>query len=257
MTYLLRWARILLFVGVAIGAMFCTREAQANANCSFSITNMNFGTIDLTANTTFDATATLNISCGSGNQGDTVRICPNINAGNGGTTTGNPRFLKSSGNALNFNLFQDTARSVVWGSFLWTFSSFTAPTVNLTLGPGGTASTTATLFGRVSAGQQTLPPGTYTSTFNGSDVQIAYDTTTDACSKIGNKNATSATFTVTATYTATCAVSATGLNFGSNAILGSNIDSTNTVTATCRRRPPTMSVLMPAPGRVPRWPPER
>jgi spore coat protein U-like protein len=224
-----------LFGVLIVAAMTAlTTRAQAHTNCTFTITNVDFGNIDLSANTTFDTTATLTANCSGGNQGDLMRICPNLNAGGGGTTTGDPRFMKSGANTLNFNLYQNSSRTTVWGSYLWAFPSFTSPTIDLTLGPGGNASTTATIYARVSAGQQTLPPGTYTSSFNGGgNVQIAYDTTTDNCTKIGNKNATNANFTVSATYLATCMVSATSLNFGSTGSLSSNIDATNTVTATC------------------------
>jgi spore coat protein U-like protein len=223
-----------LFCAIAATALigFGT-PAHAGLNCTFSITNLNFGNIDLTANTTFDTTGTFTANCTGGGQGDVVRICPNINAGTGGTTTGNPRFLLNGATKLNFNLYQDSARTVVWGSYLWAFSSFTAPTINLTLGSGGNGSTTATIFGRVSAGQQTLAPGTYTSSFSGTNTQIAYDITNNNCAGIGNKNATSAPFTVTATYPATCSVAAATLNFGSQGVITANVDASSTLTATC------------------------
>jgi spore coat protein U-like protein len=224
--------RSLRFAVVIAAALGSVGPAQA-FSCTFSITNLNFGNIDLTANTTFDTTGTLSINCSGGGQGDVVRICPNINAGTGGTTTGNPRFLLNGTTKLNFNLYQDSARTTVWGSYLWSFPSFTAPTISLTLGAGGSASTTATIFGRISAGQQTLAPGTYTSSFSGTNTQIAYDITTDDCATIGNKNATSAPFTVTATYPATCSVSAATLNFGSQGLLTANVDASSTLTATC------------------------
>jgi len=225
--------------GLVIAAMLALpAPVQAGTVCTFTITNLNFGTIDLTANTTFDTTGTFTASCSGGGQGDVVRICPNINAGSGGTTTGDPRFMLSGSNKLNFNLYQNSSRTTVWGSFLWSFTAFTAPTINITLGAGGTGSATASIFGRISAAQQTLPPGTYTSSFSGTNTQIAYDVTTDNCATIGNKNATSAPFTVTATYAATCSVSATTLNFGSTSSLTSNVDASNTLSAKCSSTTP-------------------
>jgi spore coat protein U-like protein len=231
-TRLVNFAGLVRAIVVA-GAIGCATPAHAGLNCTFSITNLNFGNIDLTANTAFDTTGTLTANCTGGGAGKVVRICPNINAGSGGTITGNPRFLLNGTTKLNFNLYQDAARTTVWGSYLWSFSSFTAPTINLTLGTGGTGSTTATIFGRVSAGQQTLAPGTYTSSFSGTNTQIAYDITTDNCATIGTKNATSAAFTVTATYPATCSVAAATLNFSSQGVLTANVDASSTLTATC------------------------
>jgi spore coat protein U-like protein len=226
--------RSAIFAGfLCVVTLAAATPASAGLNCTFSITNLNFGNIDLTANTTFDTTGTLSINCTGGGNGDVVRICPNINAGSGGTTTGNPRFLLNGTTQLNFNLYQNSVRTTVWGSYLWAFPSFTAPTINLTLGAGGNGSTTATIFGRVSAGQQTLPPGTYTSSFSGTNTQIAFDITSDSCAAMGNRNAKSAPFTVTATYPATCSVAAATLNFGSHGVLSANVDASSTLTATC------------------------
>src|SRR4051812_24999583 len=175
-------------------------------SCGFTITNLSFGTVDLTLNTVFDITATLSANC-TGDAGVVVRVCPNINAGSGGTTTGSPRFMLSGSDKLNFDLYQDASRTVVWGSYLWAYSSYTAPTIDITLNGGGAGSATATVYGRISAGQQSLPPGSYSSSFSGSNTQIAYAAAgVGTCAAIGNLNATSAAFTASATYSATCSV---------------------------------------------------
>src|SRR5262245_59793799 len=191
-------------------AIASSQPAQATPiSCGFTITNLNFGTVDLTLNTTIDSTATLSANC-TGDAGTVVRVCPNINAGSGGTTTGSPRFMLSGSDKLNFDLYQDAACTVVWGSYLWAYSSYTAPTIDITLNAGGSGSATATVYGRISSGQQSLPPSSsYSSSFSGSNTQIAYAAaSTGSCAAIGNQNATSAAFTVSATYSATCSVSA-------------------------------------------------
>ena len=210
----------------------------APISCGFTITNLSFGTVDLTLNTAFDITATLSANC-TGDAGVVVRVCPNINAGSGGTTTGSPRFMLSGSDKLNFDLYQDASRTVVWGSYLWAYSSYTAPTIDITLNGGGAGSATATIYGRISSGQQSLPPGSYSSSFSGSNTQIAYAAAgVGTCAAIGNLNATSAAFTASATYSATCSVSAATLNFGSTGVLAAALDGTTSLTPTCSASTP-------------------
>jgi len=210
----------------------------APISCGFTITNLSFGTVDLTLNTAFDITATLSANC-TGDAGVVVRVCPNINAGSGGTTTGSPRFMLSGSDKLNFDLYQDASRTVVWGSYLWAYPSYTAPTIDITLNGGGAGSATATVYGRISAGQQALPPGSYSSAFSGSNTQIAYAAATSGtCAAIGNTNATSASFTTGASYSATCSVSAATLSFGSTGVLSATLDGATSLTTTCSATTP-------------------
>ena len=210
----------------------------APISCGFTITNLSFGTVDLTLNTVFDITATLSANC-TGDAGVVVRVCPNINAGSGGTTTGSPRFMLSGSDKLNFDLYQDASRTVVWGSYLWAYSSYTAPTIDITLNGGGAGSATATIYGRISAGQQVLPPGSYSSSFSGGNTQIAYAAATSGtCAAIGNTNATSASFTTGASYSATCSVSAATLSFGSTGVLSATLDGATSLTTTCSATTP-------------------
>ncbi len=237
----LRSAILRLAIGALAGAAAIAWSMPAHAaalNCTFTITNLSFGTVDLTQNTTIDTTATFTANC-TGNSGLAVRVCPNINAGAGGTTTGSPRFMLSGSDKLNFDLYQDAARTVIWGSYLWSFSSFTAPTIDITLNGSGAGSATATIYGRIRAGQQALPPGSYSSSFSGTNTQIAYaKASTGNCAAIGNSNATSAAFTASATYSATCTVSATTLDFGSAGVLAAAVDGTSSLTTTCSATTP-------------------
>jgi spore coat protein U-like protein len=214
--------------------------ARAALSCTFTITNVSFGTVNLTANTTFDTTATFSATCSGGSSHANARICPNINAGGGGVASGgNPRYMLSGGTQLQYNLFQDSARTTVWGSYLWAYPSVTPPTIDIALNNSGAGSATATIYGRVFAGQQTLAPATYTSSFTGTQTQIAYSqTSTSSCATIGSTNAASASFTVTATYSATCTLASTNLNFGSAVSLASLLTSTSTLTATCSSTTP-------------------
>src|SRR5215469_8463093 len=102
-------------------------------SCNFTISGLNFGSIDLTANSTFTSTATYSASC-TGTASTTVRTCPNIDVGSGGSTSGSPRFLLNGATRLNFNLYQDSSYTSVWGSNLWGFAgSYPSPTIDVPL----------------------------------------------------------------------------------------------------------------------------
>jgi spore coat protein U-like protein len=226
---------------VAIAAMVAvsTPARALGLACTFTIGSLNFGTIDLTANTTYDTTSTFSANCTGGVPLTTARVCPNINSGSGGTNTGDPRFMLNGANQLQYNLFQDAARTTVWGSYLWAFPAYTAPQIDIPLDILGNGSATRTVYGRVYAGQQAVSPGSYTSSFSGSNTQIAYNVSLlGTCAQIGSTNATAAPFTVNATYSATCAVAATTLNFGTAGVLNSTVNGSSTLTTTCSATTP-------------------
>src|SRR5580700_8265778 len=144
----------IISIVVAICVAVAAGPARAQS-CNFTISALNFGTIDLTANTPFTSTATYSASC-TGTAGTTVRTCPNIDAGSGGSTSGSPRFLLNGAAQLNFNLYQDGAYTSVWGSNLWAFAgSYPSPTIDVAINSSGTGSASQTMYGQVWAGQQT------------------------------------------------------------------------------------------------------
>jgi spore coat protein U-like protein len=226
----LRWA-IAGLLGLAIALTAAPASAQS---CNFTISNLDFGSINLSANQTFTSTATYSASC-TGTANTVVRTCPNIDVGSGGSTTGSPRFLLNGATALNFNLYQDGAYSAVWGSNLWGFAgSYPSPTIDVVLNGSGNGSASQTLFGQIWAGQPTLPAGLYASSFAGAQTSVAYAySTIGSCATIGTSHATTAPFTVTATNATICAVSAATLNFGATGVLRSALDASSSVTVTC------------------------
>lgn len=227
---------------LACAVLACTLYSPLHAqSCSYSITNINFGTIDVTANTAYTTTGTFTANCTTPLLGGTMRVCPNINAGTGGSSSGNPRYLLSGGNQLAFNLYQDTGHTTIWGSFVWGFPD-TAPTIDITIPLLGSASASRTIFARIPNAQQTLPAGTYVSSFAGANTVIASSFaiigSPPSCAAIGSTNGVSAPFMVTATNIASCLVSATTLDFGTAGVLTSNVDSTNTLSVTCTAATP-------------------
>jgi spore coat protein U-like protein len=231
-----RWA-----IAAALGVGLTVAADPASAqSCSFTISSLNFGnSINLVANVAIAITATYSASC-TGTANTTVRTCPNIDVGSGGSTSGSPRFLSNGASQLSFNLYQDAAHSSVWGSNLWGFAgSYPSPTIDVALDGSGSGSASQTVFGQISAGQPTLPAGLYASSFAGTQTSIAYAySTVGTCATIGTTHATTAPFTVTATNATNCSVSASTLNFGSAGVLRAALDATGSISVTCTNAAP-------------------
>jgi spore coat protein U-like protein len=224
------WAACLAISLVLLGAV-----APACAqSCNFTIGTVNFGNIDLTANTSFNTSSTFSASC-TGTANTTVRVCPNLDTGSGGSTTGNPRFLLNGGSQLNYNLYQDSGYATVWGSNLWAFAgSYGSPTIDIPLNGSGTGSGNATIYALVWSGQQTLPGGAYTSAFSGTQASVAYAySTVGTCAAIGSSHATAAPFNVSATDQTVCSLSTSAVNFPATGVLLSSVDATGAISVTC------------------------
>jgi spore coat protein U-like protein len=223
----------IIAIALGLGVAFAAAPARAQS-CTVSISSLDFGNINLTANTPFTVSATYSASC-TGNPNTTVRTCPNIDTGSGGSNSGSPRFLLNGATQLNFNLYQDGSYASVWGSNLWAFAgSYPSPTVDVALNSSGSGNASLTVYGQVWSGQQTLPAGSYASSFSGTQASVAYAySTVGTCATIGSSHATSAAFTVMATNGTNCSVNASTLNFGSVGVIRSAVDATGSLTVTC------------------------
>jgi spore coat protein U-like protein len=216
-----------LAVTILIFAL-CSSPARAQT-CSFSVTPVVFGSVDVTANAAVDTTATLSITC-SGLALLTARTCVSFGPGTAGATSAADRFLASGSNDLHYSLYSDAARSQPWGSDTWAAAGTGSVIVDVPL-LLGTNTVTRTVYGRVFSGQQTVPAGTYTSTFTGSDASIRYGLLGLACNLLPSTDTT--TFNVTATVPTTCRVSASDLDFGTVGTLASNHDGSTTLAPVC------------------------
>jgi spore coat protein U-like protein len=221
--------------------LWLSAHPAAAQTCTFGIDNINFGNIDVTANTAFTTSGTYSASC-SGILLAAVRTCPNVGAGTGGgNASGNPRYLTNGVPQLEYNLFSDAGYTAVWGSRLWAGS---APTTDITLVILGSGSTSRTMHARIPAGQQAVAPGTYTSSFVGHTAinYAAYLLIPPNCATLASPTGT-APFTVSATVVSSCSVSATTLDFGSTGFLAANVDSTNSLSVTCSNTVPYAILL--------------
>ena len=210
-----------------------TPAAALAQSCNFSISPITFSNVDTLSSSNTDTTATLAINC-SGVSLTTIRICPSIGAGSGGATASSRQMI-SGGSTLNYQLYQDSGRSVIWGSYNWALPG-TPPTIDLPLALNGTGSTNVPVYARVFGGQGTVPPGTYTTSFSATDDDFVYGISLGLL-PCPNVNAVlqhaHPTFTGSATVLANCTVAATDINFGSQGILAANIDTTGSVSVSC------------------------
>ncbi|RWM24952.1 spore coat protein U domain-containing protein [Mesorhizobium sp.] len=201
-------------------------------SCAFGVSSMDFGPVDTLLTSQTNSTATISMNC-TGTAGQRILICPNLGAGTGGATSATARQMLSGANTLNYQLYSDSARSVVWGSYAWAYAS-RPPALALTPNTLGTATGTATIYGAAFGSQGTAPPGIYLSTFSGADVEFRYRYSTgNDCGSGAGILAPSPTFTVNSTVAANCLVSTQNIDFGSTGTLSANVDATGQVSVTC------------------------
>ncbi len=206
---------------------FSVAHAQS---CSFSITNVAYGTVDVTANAAVDTTATLTVTCSS-LASVALRVCVNLDAGGGGASNASNRFMKSGSNTLTYGLFSDAARTTPWGSNFWGGGGAGPVLVDFPLFIGS-STMTRTVYGRIYSGQQTVPAGSYLSAFSSTDAKIQYGLLSlVSCNLLTSTNTTS--FNVTATVPTTCSVATNDLDFGMAGTLAANIDASTTVSPSC------------------------
>lgn len=135
--FALCFASILAPGGPAAAATATTSfgvQIQITNDCTITSTDMNFGSVGFIA-ANVDATSTITVRC---TVGSAYSIALNLGVGTG--TSIAARKLTGAGGTLDYNLYQDTARTIVWG------------TVNPTQTVQGTGNGTTqpiTVYGRV------------------------------------------------------------------------------------------------------------
>jgi spore coat protein U-like protein len=127
---------------------------RAEAACNVATTNINFGIYDVFSNMPKDSTGSISVECDEAPPPVVaIRIGPS--SGSGGF---NPRQMRHTTrpDRLNYNLFIDSSRSVVWGDGTGGGSTVANKvTKNKTW--------VSTLYGRIPAGQD-VSVGTYADT---------------------------------------------------------------------------------------------
>jgi spore coat protein U-like protein len=94
-------------------ALFYVGECRA-FNCRISTTPVNFGVYDVFSRSVLDSTGTITVICNNPQQ-KPITITVTLNAGGSGSF--NPRQMRASGGTdrLNYYLFSDPSRTIIWG----------------------------------------------------------------------------------------------------------------------------------------------
>jgi len=210
----------------------------AAQSCNFSATNMNFGAVDTLSGTPVNSTSTISVSCSGGllDLGKRLLICPDISAGSGGASSAAARQMLNGSSSLNYQLYSDNGRSVVWGSSSWPYPS-RAPVYALTMALlngsliGATGS--MTVYGAALGSPPTAVPGSFTSSFTSTYTSFYYSYSSATTCSAPSGTIGTASFSVNATVAANCLVSVQNIDFGTQGVLSTNVDATGSVTATC------------------------
>jgi spore coat protein U-like protein len=139
--------------------------AQAAADCSITAVSLSFGVYDPVAPAPDDSTGTVTVTCRIVGQG-AQRVSYTVTLSNGlNATSPATRQMASGTRRLGYNVFNDPARTQVWGS--GTGGTVVASGA-MTVGPGvgngnGSLSVTHTLYGRIPQLQDAVP-GSYADT---------------------------------------------------------------------------------------------
>jgi len=127
-------------------------QATVNKQCSVSAVNLTFPAVDPLSSQT-DGATTVTVNC-TKNSAYTVGLDAGVTAG----ATIAQRKMANGPDIMNYNLYTDAARSIVWGN------SAVAPTWVSGTGAGMQTAQVLNVYGRVASGQTNLAVGTYTET---------------------------------------------------------------------------------------------
>jgi spore coat protein U-like protein len=154
-----RRSRLALLCVLAMPALLLAGRVHAAADCNVTAGGVAFGAYDPLATTPDDSTGTVTVTCVNTGPANT-RVDFSVALSTGVSGAYSQRYMKSGTPRLNYNLYRDAARTIVWGNGSSGTSSIAG---TLTVGPGagnGTKSATYTVYGRAPA-LQDATPGAY------------------------------------------------------------------------------------------------
>lgn len=226
-------------------------QATATTNCTATQPTLSFGNVSTTGAT--DVQGSFSVTCNTFGlsllAGARVRMCLSIGAGTSGGSSFSPRrMLNPSSDPLQFQIYTDPARTLIWGARgnavvpnpLLADFDYSVPVL------GGSQTHNFTLYGRIPA--QTAAAGDYSNVFSGIHTVIEYryaeqllgtPSFPTSCTSGGTAGTgTSFPFTATATVPNQCRFEVvTDLSFGSVAgVIGSDQDQTSSIGLTCTSR---------------------
>nr|WP_205746479.1 spore coat protein U domain-containing protein [Dyella soli] len=226
-------AKWLVCLSVALAWLLFGESVRAET-CSATATSIDFGNVSPVSGASVDAAGTVTVQC----TWSAITLTPSalvcLNLG-GGTS---PRSLTHASRGMTYDLYQDAARSLIWGSVY--NASNPMPVILTKPATGTTASVTVPYYGRIAANQPTIPieasaNTVYSQGFQGNQTSLNvafYALIAPTCGTLTISNGTFP-FTASATVVSNCLISATNVSFGTAASLRSNLSAKGTVSARC------------------------
>ncbi|MFM0415095.1 Csu type fimbrial protein [Paraburkholderia aromaticivorans] len=206
------------------------RHASAQT-CTASPSALSFGSVSPINLSAVAATGSVTVQCTwpALTLTPNVQVCLNM----GGTT---PRYLSIAGNQLRYDLYQDAAHSLAWGS-----TTLGTTPISVTLAKpvsGNTASATVNFYGQIAANQPTVPTTgnastTYSQTLSQTSLSYGFYLLLEPGCAALTTSAGSFGFTVNATVVNNCLISATNIAFTSTGVLSSALNASGAITARC------------------------
>jgi spore coat protein U-like protein len=154
--------RTAAFVWAAL-ALGGGRAAHAAVSCDVTSTGVSFGVYDLSLSTPTDSAGAVDVTCTYVPPGGGTQVSYVVTLSTGFGASYSSRAMPGPAGSLPYNLYVDTARTVIWGNGL---EGTGVTSGGLTVGPGignGTRSESHTIYGRIPA-QQAVAEGNYLDT---------------------------------------------------------------------------------------------
>lgn len=225
-----------------VASLFATEKAQAN--CTATVTTLNFGNINPVTAGAVDVNATINYTCSSLIALlSYIRVCVEIGPGPQDTNV-NSRMLTHTTTAtekLSYNVYSNPPRTTVFGNV---YGSGSPPVIlhhgPYVLGLLATATGSVTVYGRLAAANLFMQRsvGQYNSSLPVT-VKMAFVSAVGQTSCTVTGTPANISFPVTARLISACLINAQPLNFGSQpSNFSANVMSTSTIASTCTKGTP-------------------
>ena len=131
---------------VAVCLLFASTAADA-AQCTVTTTSVNFGSYNVFDTTPTDSTGSVTLNCNGGAQNVQVEIS------RGGAPSFSSRFMNRGFELLFYNLYQNAARTIIWGDGAGAAPYFVG-------NPPNNTDVRLTIYARIPAAQD-VSAGTY------------------------------------------------------------------------------------------------
>ena len=132
--------RLIVAATAGFAGLLIPHLASAQNSCTIQTTSVAFGAYNVFSATATDSTGTVRIRCS-----DTATVSISLSRGTSSTFT--PRTMVGAGGTLSYNLYQEAARTNIWGD------GSVGGALALSVSVQGRTWTTRTIYGQIPASQ--------------------------------------------------------------------------------------------------------